>query len=82
MGVNPDKNWSAEYEILPGKEKVVEELLAKDAPAIFLATDLDREGKPLLGTCAKPLAVMKADIAVWCSTKSLARPFKRPSGSG
>ena len=32
MGVNPDK-WSAEYEILPGKEKVVEELkrLAKDA---------------------------------------------------
>ena len=40
MGVNPDKNWSAEYEILPGKEKVVDELkrLAKDAPAIFLAS--------------------------------------------
>ena len=26
MGVNPDKNWSAEYEVLPGKEKVVAEL--------------------------------------------------------
>ena len=29
MGVNPDKEWSAEYEILPGKEKVVEELQVK-----------------------------------------------------
>ena len=49
MGVNPDKNWSAEYEILPGKEKVVDELkrLAKDAPAIFLATDRDREGEAI-----------------------------------
>lgn len=49
MGVNPDKNWSAEYEILPGKEKVVDELkrLAKDAPAIYLATDLDREGEAI-----------------------------------
>ena len=49
MGVNPDKNWSAQYEILPGKEKVVDELkrLAKDAPAIFLATDLDREGEAI-----------------------------------
>ena len=49
MGVNPDKNWSAKYEILPGKEKVVDELkrLAKDAPAIFLATDLDREGEAI-----------------------------------
>ena len=28
MGVNPDKEWSAEYEILPGKEKVVDELKA------------------------------------------------------
>src|SRR6056300_1453945 len=26
MGVDPDKNWSARYEILPGKEKVVTEL--------------------------------------------------------
>ena len=24
MGVNPDKSWFAEYEILPGKEKVVD----------------------------------------------------------
>ena len=45
MGINPDKSWSAEYEILPGKEKVVDELrrLAKNAPTVYLATDLDRE---------------------------------------
>jgi len=49
MGVNPDKNWAARYEILPGKEKVVAELqkLAKNADTIYLATDLDREGEAI-----------------------------------
>ena len=49
MGVNPDQAWSAEYEILPGKEKVVDELkrLAKNAPTVYLATDLDREGEAI-----------------------------------
>jgi DNA topoisomerase-1 len=49
MGVNPEKNWQANYEILPGKEKVVDELtrLAKDADTIYLATDLDREGEAI-----------------------------------
>ena len=49
MGVNPEKDWEAHYEILPGKEKVVEELrrLAKDADTIYLATDLDREGEAI-----------------------------------
>src|SRR5690554_6137547 len=49
MGVNPDNDWSARYEILPGKEKVVSELkrLAKNADHIYLATDLDREGEAI-----------------------------------
>lgn len=49
MGVDPDHDWSARYEILPGKEKVVNELrkLAADADAIYLATDLDREGEAI-----------------------------------
>ena len=49
MGINPDKDWKAEYEILPGKEKVVAELrkLAKNADQIYLATDLDREGEAI-----------------------------------
>ena len=49
MGINPEKDWEARYEILPGKEKVVNELvkLAKQADTIYLATDMDREGEAI-----------------------------------
>lgn len=49
MGVDPESGWQAQYEILPGKEKVIDELqrLAKQADQIFLATDLDREGEAI-----------------------------------
>jgi len=49
MGVDPEHGWKAHYEVLPGKEKVVEELrrLAKEADTIYLATDLDREGEAI-----------------------------------
>ncbi len=49
MGIDPYNNWAAEYAILPGKEKVVDELkrLAADADEIYLATDLDREGEAI-----------------------------------
>ncbi|PIE39621.1 MAG: DNA topoisomerase I subunit omega, partial [Gammaproteobacteria bacterium] len=49
MGIDPDKDWEAQYEVLPGKEKVVNELkkLAASADAIYLATDLDREGEAI-----------------------------------
>jgi len=49
MGVDPYHGWEAQYEILPGKEKVVAELkaLADKADHIYLATDLDREGEAI-----------------------------------
>ena len=49
MGIDPEQDWAANYEILPGKEKVVAELqkLAKDVDHIYLATDLDREGEAI-----------------------------------
>ena len=49
MGVDPDDGWKAHYEVLPGKEKVVEDLskLAAKADAVYLATDLDREGEAI-----------------------------------
>jgi DNA topoisomerase I len=49
MSVDPYNGWKAHYEILPGKERVVDELkkLAKDADMIYLATDLDREGEAI-----------------------------------
>jgi DNA topoisomerase-1 len=49
MGIDPEHGWKAHYQILPGKEKVVDELkrLAKDADQVYLATDLDREGEAI-----------------------------------
>ena len=49
MGVDPDNGWKADYETLPGKEKVVEELrrFADRAERVYLATDLDREGEAI-----------------------------------
>src|SRR5690554_2426635 len=49
MGIDPEHGWQANYEILPGKEKVVAELkkLAEKADAVYLATDLDREGEAI-----------------------------------
>ncbi|WP_096085940.1 type I DNA topoisomerase [Agaribacterium haliotis] len=49
MGVDPEHGWQADYQILPGKEKVVAELkkLAEGADDIYLATDLDREGEAI-----------------------------------
>lgn len=49
MGVDPEHGWVARYEVLPGKEKVVDELrkLARSADQIYLATDLDREGEAI-----------------------------------
>lgn len=49
MGIDPEHGWEANYEILPGKEKVVSELrkLADKADTIYLATDLDREGEAI-----------------------------------
>ncbi|KXI30703.1 type I DNA topoisomerase [Paraglaciecola hydrolytica] len=49
MGVDPKDNWHAHYEVMTGKEKVVNDLkkLAKNADTIYLATDLDREGEAI-----------------------------------
>ncbi|ANU35918.1 type I DNA topoisomerase [Vibrio scophthalmi] len=49
MGIDPFNGWEANYQVLPGKEKVVAELqkLAKDADCVYLATDLDREGEAI-----------------------------------
>jgi len=49
MGIDPNDDWRATYEVLPGKEKVVNELktLAAKADNVYLATDLDREGEAI-----------------------------------
>lgn len=49
LGLDPQHHWDADYQIMPDKVKVIQELkkLAKDADKIYLATDLDREGEAI-----------------------------------
>ena len=57
LGVDLDNNFSTEYVIIPGKEKVVARLkkLAKTADTIFLAPDPDREGEAIAAHLAEEL---------------------------
>ena len=49
MGIDPDNGWTADWQIIPEKEKVIKLLkkAAKDVEHIYLATDLDREGEAI-----------------------------------
>ncbi len=49
MSIDPENNWAANYVLVRGKEKVVEELrsLAAKTDLVYLATDLDREGESI-----------------------------------
>lgn len=49
MGVDPENDWAADYQVLPDKTKVLKELreAASKAEKVLLATDLDREGEAI-----------------------------------
>ena len=49
MGIDPDNGWTADWQIIPEKEKVIKSLkkAAKGVDHIYLATDLDREGEAI-----------------------------------
>jgi DNA topoisomerase I len=49
LGVDVEHDFETEYEVIPGKEKVVAKLrkMAKDADAVYLAPDPDREGEAI-----------------------------------
>ena len=84
MGIDPTNHWKADYEIMPGKEKVVAELkkLSKTADKIYLATDLDREGEAIAwhlrevlgGSDDKYLRVKYPEI----TKKAIAKAFENP----
>ncbi|WP_319559459.1 type I DNA topoisomerase [Marispirochaeta sp.] len=59
MGIDPENGWTARYEILPGKEKVLKELKtqAEKSDTIYLATDLDREGEAIAWHLMKALDI-------------------------
>jgi DNA topoisomerase I len=57
LGVDLEGDFETEYIVIPGKEKVVAKLkkLAKDAVAIYLAPDPDREGEAIAWHLAEEL---------------------------
>jgi DNA topoisomerase-1 len=57
LGVDLDNDFSTEYVVIPGKEKVVAKLkkLAKTADTIYLAPDPDREGEAIAAHLAEEL---------------------------
>lgn len=84
MGINPEKGWDAKYEVLPGKEKVLNELkkLAKDADTIYLATDLDREGEAIAWHLRESLggedSRYKRVVFNEITKKAIQEAFKKP----
>src|SRR2546423_1135302 len=83
MGVDL-KTFVPEYEILESRGKVVTELkkLAKDAPDIYLATDLDREGEAIAWHLKEALGLPDERVArviFNAITKSeIQKAFKNP----
>ena len=65
MGIDPDKGWAVEYEIIPEKEKVIKELkkASKNVDRIYLATDLDREGEAIAWHLKEALGPKKYEFS-------------------
>ena len=83
LGVDVKKGFAAEYEVLPTRKKILDELkaAAKDATAIFLAADPDREGEAICWHLAEELGrpSRRRRSGAWSSTRSPRRRSSRPS---
>jgi DNA topoisomerase-1 len=59
FGIDVDEDFAAEYQIIPGREKSLNELkkAAKTAERVFMATDRDREGEAIAWHLVEALGV-------------------------
>jgi len=75
LGVDLEGDFSTEYVVIPGKEKVVAKLkkMAKGAVAIYLAPDPDREGEAIAAHLEEELS----ENGVGKKKKKDATPFHR-----
>ena len=64
LGVDIDQNFTAEYQVIHGKTKVLEEIkkAAKDKENIYLAPDPDREGEAIAWHIAQKLGPRRKNI--------------------
>jgi len=83
-GVDLEHDFAPEYEVMPGKKKVVDDLrkAARQATDIWFATDLDREGEAIAWHLAQLLKVDPASakrVVFNAITKTeIARAFLQP----
>ena len=77
LGVDLDNDFSTEYVVIPGKEKVIAKLkkLAKSADAIYLAPDPDREGEAIAAHLAEELGGEPIDSKK--TTKAVTKSIRR-----
>ncbi len=63
LGVDLENAFATEYEVIPGKEKVIAKLkkMAKTAETIYLAPDPDREGEAIAAHLAEELGGDRVD---------------------
>jgi len=63
LGIDVEHEFEPTYEVIPGKHKVVSELkkAAKEAEAVYLAADPDREGEAICAHLAEVLGRTKAE---------------------
>src|SRR5271165_1716738 len=63
LGVDIEKGFQETYEVVPGKEKVLQELkqAARGVDAVLLATDPDREGEAIAWHIAEELKSPKRE---------------------
>ena len=85
LGVDVKKGFEAEYEILPTRKKILDELkaAAKDADMIYLAADPDREGEAICWHLSESLGVrskkeFKRVVFNEITKKAIDLAFKRP----
>jgi DNA topoisomerase-1 len=86
LGVDLKKGFAPQYEALPARKKVLDELkaAAKDAPTIYLAADPDREGEAICWHLAEelgPRAKKKIRRVVFneITKRAIEAAFERPS---
>jgi len=85
LGVDVKKGFAAEYEVLATRKKVLDELksAAKDASAVYLAADPDREGEAICWHLAEELgkrAKRKVHRVVFneITKRAVERAFENP----
>jgi DNA topoisomerase-1 len=85
LGVDVDHDFTPEYGVIPGKEKVITELkrAARNADRIYLAPDPDREGEAIAYHIATEVAAKgKQDNIYRVTFNEITARAYRQSGAG